>query len=141
MMAGSESLGGSSLISLQLLLWEENIPFSSSFSTNFLKIVPRGSIYPQLYPYPPLRPMRSPGAFTKAPPHPYVSRPHPLPPHPTGVGGLPLQPERGRKANISDALPSLPPVSPPATARVSTLSLPHRLVLDVVSRITIIASY
>lgn len=87
MMAGSESLGGSSLISLQLLLWEENIPFSSSFSTNFLKIVPRGSVYPQLYPYPPLRPMRSPGAFTKAPPHPYVSRPHPLPPHPTGVGG------------------------------------------------------
>lgn len=65
-------------MSLQLLLWEETSPFSSFFLTNFLKIVPRGSVYPQLYPYLPLGPMRSPGAFTKTPPHPYVcpSQPH-----------------------------------------------------------------
>lgn len=98
-------------MSLQLLLWEETSPFSSFFLTNFLKIVPRGSVYPQLYPYLPLGPMRSPGAFTKTPPHPYVC-PSPAPLG-LGWGGLPLQPERGRKANISsDALPGLPPESP-----------------------------
>lgn len=69
MMAGSESLGGSSLMSLQLLLWEET-PLSSFSSSNCLKIVLRGSVYPLLYPCPPLRPVRGPWAFLKPPPPP-----------------------------------------------------------------------
>lgn len=68
MMAGSESLGGSSLMSLQLL-WEET-PLSSFSSSNCLKIVLRGSVYPLLYPCPPLRPVRGPWAFLKPPPPP-----------------------------------------------------------------------
>lgn len=54
MMAGSEILDGSILMSLQLHLWEEI--FLSSFSSSFLKTVS----VPQLCPCPPRRPHEGP---------------------------------------------------------------------------------